>query len=423
MTLEATARIVALHHTVGTAARRRMTPRARQPSLIESDFAARLVSMVKQWRAEIQPLFDQLGDIVTTARRYRTDDDSERVRRIVLRGKQTVGRTASATRDSAQRAGRLVVDHGKREFSRQSKAALGVELQTLDHAVPTRVAHFIAQNVAEMERLGNKTMGDVESLVARAFTSDKPIEQLAAALEERFGIAERQARWLAADQILKLNSQVARMRYREVGIATFRWQTMNDHFVRKSHQLKHGKVFPYEGSSAPSFFPGDEFACRCQEIPIFDEIRMKAGITGVGKSKVGLGGVNRRRARKDSEAAMRIVIAGGPRCGKTTFAATLGEAKHTDDLISMGWSEASAETSSWFDATGPWVVEGVAAPRALRKWLAAHREGKPCDVVHWMGRPYEQLSPGQLGMLRGCETVWAEIVGELRRRGVEIRVA
>lgn len=119
---------------------------------------------------------------------------------------------------------------------------------------------------------------------------------------------------------------------------------------------------------------------------------------------------------------MRIAIAGGPRCGKTTLAASFGEARHTDDLIgSKDWSAASAEVATWFDADDPWIIEGVAVPRALRKWLIAHPDGKPCDVVHWLITPHVPLTKGQLGMLRGCETVWREIVGELTRRGVEIR--
>lgn len=285
--VDATARIVALHHKVGTAIPRRAVPRARQPKLIESDYAARLVDQVKQWRDAIQPLVDALPEILDAARRYRTDDDSDsrRVRSLVLRGRQTVGRTAQVTRDQAQRAGKLVADHGKREFSRQSKAALGVELVTLDRAVPTRIGHFIAENVADITRLGDRTMGDVESLVARAFTNDMTVDELAKEIENRFGIAERHARFIASDQIKRLDAQVARMRHQEVGIATFRWKTRGDGRVRPAHAVKHDRIFPYEGSRAPSFMPGDDVACRCEAIPVFDEIRMAAGV-GKGRKRV-----------------------------------------------------------------------------------------------------------------------------------------
>lgn len=140
----------------------------------------------------------------------------------------------------------------------------------------------------------------------------------------------------------------------------------------------------------------------------------------------------------------RIVIAGGPRTGKTSLAGRLGrteiplvlepdhppvcmpgpsfpDVRHTDDLIHLGWSEASAAAALWLDAPGPWIVEGVAAVRALRKWLAGHPEGRPCDVVYWLIEPVVPVTPGQAAMARGCATVWNEIRDALQSRGVGIR--
>lgn len=121
----------------------------------------------------------------------------------------------------------------------------------------------------------------------------------------------------------------------------------------------------------------------------------------------------------------RIIVIGGPRTGKTTFAKDLSQRlghpmKHTDDLIGkLDWSGASMYASSWFDAPGPWIVEGVAAVRALRKWLAAN-DGIPCDRIYWLSRARLELTPGQAAMAKGCHTVWREILPELRRRGVAI---
>lgn len=118
----------------------------------------------------------------------------------------------------------------------------------------------------------------------------------------------------------------------------------------------------------------------------------------------------------------RIIIAGGPRTGKTTLAATYpGLVLHTDDLIGqLDWSAASGVAAGWFDVPGPWVIEGVATVRALRKWLAAHASGQPADLVLWLGTPLVARTPGQVTMARGCETVWAEVLPLLRARGVAV---
>jgi hypothetical protein len=134
----------------------------------------------------------------------------------------------------------------------------------------------------------------------------------------------------------------------------------------------------------------------------------------------------------------RIVIAGGPLCGKSTRAHELGGVVlHADPRSldrskavcgprcqhlreGLDWSSASAEVAAWFNAPGPWVIEGVACARALRKWLATHPIGKPCDQVVLLTKPFVQLMAQQTAMAKGCETVWREISGTLRMRGVEI---
>lgn len=122
----------------------------------------------------------------------------------------------------------------------------------------------------------------------------------------------------------------------------------------------------------------------------------------------------------------RVVIAGGPRTGKSTVAVRAGErhgraVKHADSLIGkLDWSEASKEVSQWVGESGEWIVEGVSAPRALRKWLDANPDKKlDATVVHFRD-PVQIQSDGQRTMAKGVETVWQEILPELQRRGVTI---
>jgi hypothetical protein len=96
--------------------------------------------------------------------------------------------------------------------------------------------------------------------------------------------------------------------------------------------------------------------------------------------------------------------------------------RHTDDLIGvLDWSGCSHRIAfDWFAQPGPWIIEGVAVGRALRKWLAANPEGKPCDEVILLWSPRVTLTPKQAVMAKGCTKVWLEIAGRIKARGVKI---
>lgn len=120
---------------------------------------------------------------------------------------------------------------------------------------------------------------------------------------------------------------------------------------------------------------------------------------------------------------MRIAIIGAPRAGKTTLGRVLQAhtgwpCLHADDLIPLGWSEASAEIARVLCAATDLIVEGVAVVRGLRKALAA--PGRPVDSCVVLTWPWQPLSRGQITMARGCATVLAEIEPELVRRGVYV---
>jgi hypothetical protein len=122
---------------------------------------------------------------------------------------------------------------------------------------------------------------------------------------------------------------------------------------------------------------------------------------------------------------VKILVGGGTRVGKTTLSDALAAKYncplvHTDELIGLlDWSAASAQVAKWFDAPGPFVIEGVSIARALRKWMAAH-DGKPVDEVHISHTAKVLPTRGQARMTAGCLTVWCEIVDEVKRRGVVI---
>lgn len=108
---------------------------------------------------------------------------------------------------------------------------------------------------------------------------------------------------------------------------------------------------------------------------------------------------------------MRIVITGSPKAGKSTLAGLMARimvlpAMHTDEVSHLEWSAASEAVSEWFDEPGPWIMEGVTVPRALRKWKNRNPvSDPPFDWFILMREPRGLLTE------TGQETMRKQVVG------------
>lgn len=122
--------------------------------------------------------------------------------------------------------------------------------------------------------------------------------------------------------------------------------------------------------------------------------------------------------------ARRILVSGGPRSGKTSLGKSLlamcqegTRLRSTDDLIGqLEWSEASQEVSRWMSEPGPWIIEGVAVERALRKWLAENGTTLPFDLWIVLLDPIVPLTARQAAMGKACETIRTGVLSEVNVR-------
>ncbi len=117
-----------------------------------------------------------------------------------------------------------------------------------------------------------------------------------------------------------------------------------------------------------------------------------------------------------------LLITGAPKAGKTTFAKTFGDnVLHTDDLIHLEWSEGSAAVAEWISKPGPWVIEGITIPRALRKYFDLFPDTKPTDELYWLGTPYVPLARGQQQLATANQNIFNQLLPKLLQTGVLIK--
>lgn len=280
LALHQTAARVALIRRFGPAHQRRPVPPPRPPTLVESDYAHRLVGVVDQLREVVR------HELSTWPWMHRADDDAHQgaeARRRVKRARATVNTDIAEARleGLAGEFGRRVAQHHRGELARQAEAALGTDVVVTDGAVPDMIAGFVHENVSLIKTLQGETLGKIETLLTRAASEGMRAEAIQAEIEARFGLAERHARLIAADQVQKLTSRVTEARHRELGITAYIWlETFAAKKPRPEHVARHGKTFRYDEPPADGH-PGRAIMCHCLQQPAFDDIYAELDALGV----------------------------------------------------------------------------------------------------------------------------------------------
>ena len=263
---------VGAHRQLGIASRRHRVPRARWPALIESDYAARLVSLIDRIRPVIERALPEM--LAGLPRGIRTDvHDSARARRVIERARAEIDDAASthAIEHLGRDIGARVATQQRGEFERQTRAALGVEPVFIDRGLPGTIEAFAHENASLIQSLQGRTLDEIANIITRAHASGTRAEAVADEIAARFGVAGRHARLISRDQIGKLNSKVAAQRHQELGLTSFEWVSMRDDKVRRSHVLLDRKRFRYDRPPAEGL-PGMPVCCRCVPHPVFDDL-------------------------------------------------------------------------------------------------------------------------------------------------------
>lgn len=127
------------------------------------------------------------------------------------------------------------------------------------------VKDWAANNILEMREL----------VSTNAFAGRRSSDLLKM-LQDKYGVSQRKARFLARQETSLLLSKFRETRYRDIGAERYRWSTSNDERVRHDHKDLDGKIFRWDmppvtnRKTGQRNNPGEDFGCRCVAIAMFD---------------------------------------------------------------------------------------------------------------------------------------------------------
>lgn len=168
------------------------------------------------------------------------------------------------------------------ELQRQARAAgLAINPITRDPRLSRAVAERVQETVQLIKSIPAKYHQRVQRAVLRGIQEGQMTITVAKEIREVGNVSLRRARIIARDQTAKGVSALTEAQHRGLGLTKFRWITAQDERVRPAHRRLHGKIFSWaEGAPEhiePARFPGRAILCRCQAVPVYEELRALFG--------------------------------------------------------------------------------------------------------------------------------------------------
>lgn len=228
--------------------------------------------------AELVPLVRSLApEYVQDAARPTTDAWSDVILALIAELKR---RWASewVTRGADRIAGEFVQSALKKS-ERDLKKSAGIDVFSGSPVMRDYLKASVQQNVKLIQSIPEKYLGQVETLLIANMRSGMRPSFIVTALQEQFGVTQRDAKRIARDQAGKIQGELAEKQQRGAGFEYFGWEDSDDSRVRTRHREIAEKVtaygkgiyrwdnLPLSDKGLP-IKPGSDYECRCIPRPV-----------------------------------------------------------------------------------------------------------------------------------------------------------
>ncbi len=165
-------------------------------------------------------------------------------------------------------------------FSIKIPETLGVNIFTAGYNKQTNdmLHSWVLANTRLIKTIPTNFLNDVAGVIETGFRSGLSYETITKDLQAKFDISENRAKLIARDQVAKLNSNLLRKEYLDLGLVEYEWSTSKDERVRTSHKAMQGKICSFNdpttykenniwkkrsGINGVEKHTGEDYQCRC----------------------------------------------------------------------------------------------------------------------------------------------------------------
>lgn len=135
---------------------------------------------------------------------------------------------------------------------------------------------WVLQNVDLITTIPQQTLKRMYNVISGGQYAGKTAAEIGRQIQDAYNVSKSHARFIARDQMAKLNARITQQQQTDAGITKYVWRTVGDGRVRESHRHLNGKRFKYsdppvvDPKTGRRANPGEDYQCRCVALPVFD---------------------------------------------------------------------------------------------------------------------------------------------------------
>lgn len=166
-----------------------------------------------------------------------------------------------------------------REWKRAVRRTLGIDVMEGYYGglkFQALLDKWAAKNVGLIRTIPQEALGKMRDIVKAGYLRGADTKNIAREIQDAYGTGKNHARFIARDQMAKLNADITREQHSDAGVSEYVWRTAGDQRVRGGHMALNGKRFKYsdppvvDGRTGRRANPGEDYQCRCVALPVFD---------------------------------------------------------------------------------------------------------------------------------------------------------
>jgi SPP1 gp7 family putative phage head morphogenesis protein len=258
------------------------------PLNIERKYQAQLSNKIKAFNGKIKEILFPLlpGIIEEAAQDRRFDDYLDKIQQAMALLSISSDDNIGTLEDTALIAGSAAADFNETQLRKLTRQALSVDIITDEPWLKNEISLFAQQNVKLIKSIQDKSITDIEGIIQRGIQTGRRHEDIAKEIQKKFRTSRKRAKFIARDQVSKLNGAITKTRQTDLGIDMYIWRTSEDERVRNPHSVLNGKLMRWDNPSVYSKdsgktwlqrssiggyigIPGEDFNCRCYAEPYF----------------------------------------------------------------------------------------------------------------------------------------------------------